>query len=33
MNRAYNIDYEFFANNEDMAKVFESLEYKAITTI
>ncbi|NLY70938.1 MAG: hypothetical protein GX076_04565 [Clostridiales bacterium] len=33
MNRAYNIDYEFFANNEDMAKVFESLEYKAINSL
>lgn len=33
MNRAYTIDYEFFANNADIAKVFESLEYKAINSL
>lgn len=33
MSRAYLVDYEFFAKSEEMKRVFESLEYKAIYSL
>lgn len=33
MSRYYRVDYEFFAKSEEMKRVFESLEYKAIYSL